>query len=269
MRFLPDDEGGIMIYQREEIIKYILDYFSPELLAKAKRMDSNPNGLQVRGKEEVRKLALGVGIDVKFLKKCLDWGSDFIITHHGLNLNNLDQSLNSITKDRLKIIFENDLTLMGFHYALDAHREIGHNAQILKGIGAEIEEPFFDEWGWTGIFRQEKDLANLIADFEKLFNHKPVKVLSGKKQIKRLAVTSGGGAPKLYQMKEFLEAEIDLYVTGTISESTPSLFEEAGINYLAFGHYDTEKIGLSALGEILKNRFPGLEIRLIDIPNPF
>lgn len=258
-----------MIYQREEIIKFILDYFGPELLAKAKRVDGYANGVQIRGKEGVKKLALGVGVNVKFLEKCQDWEADFIITHHSLNLNNLDQYLNPITKDRLKIILENNLTLMGFHYALDAQREIGHNAQILKSVGAEIEEPFFDEWGWTGSFRQEKDLTELIANFEKIFCHKPIKVLAGKKQIRRLAVTSGGGAPKVYQMKEFLEANIDLYVTGVISESTPSLFEEAGINYLAFGHYDTEKIGLVALGKIIKDHFSNLEIKLIDIPNPF
>ncbi len=68
-------------------------------------------------------------------------------------------------------------------------------------------------------------------------------------------------------MPEFLESDFDLYITGEVKESTLALIKEAGINYLAFGHYDTEKFGVQALGETIKKEFSGLEVKFIDVPN--
>lgn len=255
--------------KREELIKYIFDYFGEEFLAKAKKKDDSVNGVQVRGKDEVKKIALGVSVSVKFLQKCADWNADFIIVHHGLGLNKLDHYLNPIIKERLKILFDNDITLMGFHYLLDAHEKIGNNAQILKRIGAEIKESFYDEWGWIGEFAENKNVEEVIKELEEVFNHQATKFLFGKKEIKRIAVTSGGGTPRLREMPEFLEKDFDIYITGESRESIPAIVEEAGINYLAFGHYDTEKFGVIALGEIIRKKFPELEIKFIDVPNPF
>ena len=33
-------------------------------------------------------------------------------------------------------------------------------------------------------------------------------------------------------------------------------------------HYNTEKFGVQALGKFIKKKFPDLEIKFIDIPNP-
>jgi dinuclear metal center YbgI/SA1388 family protein len=255
--------------KRDKIIKFIFDYFGEEFLAKAKTKDSYVNGIQIRGSEKVKKIALGVGVNVKFLEKCRSWRANFVIVHHGISFDKLNHYINPIMKKRLKILFDNDMTLAGFHYLLDAHREIGNNAQILKRIGAKIIEPFYDEWGWIGSFSKPRNMSEVVSNLEKVFNHKAVKFLFGKKKIKKIAVTSGGGTPRLYEMPQFLEKNIDVYVTGEAKESTPSLFEEVGINYLAFGHYDTEKFGVQALGEVIGKKFPDVRVKFIDVPNPF
>ena len=42
---------------------------------------------------------------------------------------------------------------------------------------------------------------------------------------------------------------------------------EAGIHYIAAGHYATEVFGVRALGDLLAERF-SVEHTFIDIPNP-
>ena len=42
---------------------------------------------------------------------------------------------------------------------------------------------------------------------------------------------------------------------------------EAGVHYLAAGHYATERLGIRALGEHLAARF-GIDVEFIDVPNP-
>ncbi|MGI5826453.1 MAG: Nif3-like dinuclear metal center hexameric protein [Patescibacteria group bacterium] len=254
---------------RNEVLDFISSYFGEEFFAKARQHDSNANGLQIIGSDEVKKVALGVGVDLAFLEKSVEWGANFIIVHHGMNFDGLGQYLGPILQNRLKFIFDHNLTLMGFHYMLDAHPEIGNNAQTLKKLGTQIVASFSDSWGWVGEFTQAKSLEEVVSSLEEIFGREPIKVLEGKKEIKRVAVTSGGGVPRLPQMREFLDKEIDLYVTGEVRETTPALMQEAGINYLAFGHYDSEKFGVMALGDLLKKNFPGLEVEFIDIPNLF
>lgn len=254
--------------KREEIIKFIFDYFGEDLVKEAKIKDEYVNGVQIRGSEEVEKISLGVSASAEFLEKCRDWGANMIIVHHGISLNELNHYLNPVLKKRLKILFDSDITLMGFHFILDAHQEIGNNAQILKKLGAEVVEPFFDEWGWIGELPKELSLEATVVRLTKIFNHQPAAFLYGKKKVKKVAATSGGGTLKISEMPEFLEKEFDLYVTGEVKESTPALIKEAGINYVVFGHYDTEKFGIIALGDLIKKKFPELEIKFIDVPNP-
>lgn len=253
---------------REEIIKYIFDYFGEDFVRKAKSKDEYINGVQLRGLNEVEKIALGVSASAEFLEKGCDWGAQMIIVHHGIYLNKLNHYLNPVIKKRLKVLFDNDITLMGFHYILDAHKEVGNNAQILKKLGAKIIGPFYDEWGWIGELPGTETVGRIVVKLAKIFNHRPTKYLYGKRVVKRIAVTSGGGTPKISEMPEFLEKEFDLYVTGEVKESTSALIKEAGINYVVFGHYDTEKFGVIALGELIKKRFPDLEVKFIDVPNP-
>jgi putative NIF3 family GTP cyclohydrolase 1 type 2 len=42
---------------------------------------------------------------------------------------------------------------------------------------------------------------------------------------------------------------------------------EAGITFIAGGHYATETFGVRRLGELVAERF-GIEHRFVDVPNP-
>ncbi|MDE5000787.1 Nif3-like dinuclear metal center hexameric protein, partial [Francisella tularensis] len=59
----------------------------------------------------------------------------------------------------------------------------------------------------------------------------------------------------------------DTFISGEISERTTHLAHDLGINYIATGNHATEKEGVKAIAELLKQKF-NLETNFIDIANP-
>ena len=228
-----------------------------------------PNSLQVIGKEDVGKIALGVSANLDLFQKAARWGADMIIVHHGLFWNKDERIINRLMKARLKVLFEEDITLLGYHYFLDTHPTLGNNAQIIKLLGAQKGKEFgvLDKvsWGYEAQFSKPITIDELIKRCKKLCGPQ-VKIFKyGPKMIKKFAVVSGGGAGNLI---EAIDKNLDAYLTGEAKESTEAQAKEIGIHHLFLGHYNSEKFGVLALGEVLKKKFSSLQIKFIDIPNP-
>jgi putative NIF3 family GTP cyclohydrolase 1 type 2 len=158
------------------------------------------------------------------------------------------------------------MTLLAFHYMLDAHPEFGNNAQIIKKIGAEIVGTFYDEWGFIGEFPEGLPLEKVLKKLSGIFKSKPAVYRNGKKVIKRVGVVSGGAAPRISQAGKIIDSGIDLYVTGETKEGVPEMIREMEINFAAFGHYNSEKLGVIALGELIKESYPEIDVRFVDVP---
>ncbi|NMB56403.1 hypothetical protein GYA19_00520 [Candidatus Beckwithbacteria bacterium] len=244
--------------------------FSPELRNKAQQLDSNANGIQILGQEKVDKIALGVSCNLEFLEKAVSWGAQICLFHHGLGLNEkyiYNSCLDLSLQKQLKIIFENELTIAGYHYYLDVHPQIGNNALIAKNLGAKINGKYFDDWGITAAFDKPKMLEEIAKDCTKLFKHDVFMVLGGQKEIQNIAVCSGAAILKAKQIKEILDKKIELHITGEISERMPALARENVFNYFACGHYATEVFGIQEIGEKINEQFPELDIRFIEVWN--
>jgi dinuclear metal center YbgI/SA1388 family protein len=255
--------------KRDQLINFLDTYFGQELMDKAKTKDPDmANGIQLKGKAEVNKIVLGVSIDEKFLQEAINASADFIIVHHGLCFSDL-VFINKSWKKRLKILLDNDLSLAGYHFILDSHKKIGNNATIIKELGGQIKERFFDDWGWIGEFDQPQSIEKVSKDCSKLFNHDVFAVMAGPTKVTHFGVVSGGGVPRTKQTREIIEKNLELYITGEIRESRPAEFEELGINYFSAGHYATEVFGVQELGKVIKDHFKDkLEVEFIEIANP-
>lgn len=60
-----------------------LELYLNDTLQIAQFRDYCPNGLQVEGRNEIRKIASGVTASLAFLEAARDWGADAVIVHHG------------------------------------------------------------------------------------------------------------------------------------------------------------------------------------------
>ena len=258
---------------RDELITFIEESIGLDLIAKARLKDIYGNGVQVHGTDHVDKITLGVTLTHDFLKESAAAGAQFCLTHHGLDLtshNIVSSRLHAGTQADLKYIFTHDLTVAGYHYALDAQPEFGNNATIIRELGGTMTgETYFDEWGYVAEFNKAIPAAQLADNLAALTSHDIFTVYGGPKMVKRLGVCSGGAKPYDRELFEIIDKKIDAHIAGEIIEASVGQAEGVGYNYYACGHYATEVFGVQELGKKLKAYFKSkLEVEFIDIPNP-
>jgi dinuclear metal center YbgI/SA1388 family protein len=255
--------------KRDELITFINKTIGQDLLEKAIVKDEMANGVQFLGSASVEKVALGVSLNEEFLQQAVEWGADVCIFHHGFDVRTYKSRFPLSSQKRLQLIFKNGITVMGFHYALDAHPTLGNNAVIIKSLGAKIKETLFEEWGYTAVFDKPQDLSKLASNCEKLFNHEVFITAGGPEKVKTIGVVSGAGKPYAEHIAEMEAKGVELFITGETSESVPHKMQESGINYFACGHYATEVFGVKALGERIESKFgTRLKVEFINVPNP-
>jgi len=233
------------------------------LLDAGRFRDYCPNGLQVEGRQEVRRIVCGVTASQALLEAALAAGADALLVHHGYFWRGEDGRITGIRRARLKTLLENDLSLFAYHLPLDAHAELGNNAQLALRMGWTVEGRFAEQdvgfLGSTGGTAQE--LAERLA---LKLGRLPLLVGDAARPLKRIAWCSGGAQDYFEQA---IAAGADAYVSGEISEQTLHLAQESGVPYLAAGHHATERYGVQALGAHLAGRF-SIECRYVEIDNP-
>ena len=225
------------------------------------------NGLQVRGGDEVDVVVTGVSASIRFFEEAVALGADALLVHHSINMP-ASILFDHIFSQRLRYLWDHDLSLIGYHYLLDSHPEIGNNAQIIKALGGQLVEPYPpDGWGWVGEIEGGVEREALLARCADLFSQEGLQYTFGPDRVRRMVVVSGGGAPRPSEMEWLIQHKVDLFITGEPREWNRELFREAGVSFVAAGHYFTERIGVQALGDVLQSRFD-VDVKFLDLPNP-
>lgn len=248
---------------RDELTRYLNDYLQVERFR-----DYGPNGMQVIGRPEVRRVALGVSANLECFRLAAARQADMLIVHHGLFWENMPRTVGAMMKARLKMLFEHDMTLLGYHLPLDAHAEIGNNVLWLKHLGLTVEgvelvQAHGQLIGAVGIAAQRLTLRDLVEQVQALAGGTANVYAYGPQTIRRLGVVTGGGQGYLL---EAIALGCDTFLTGETGEPTEAIAREEGINFIAAGHYNSEKIGVQALGDLLQTQF-GVETFFCDVPN--
>jgi dinuclear metal center YbgI/SA1388 family protein len=248
-----------------------MNFLARNFLAKAAAVDELPNGVQLKGTPQVSTIALGVSCSPEFLAKAVEAEAQMVICHHGLHVaGDVYKGRFDAIEGRLKTIIKNDLSLAGYHYALDAHPEFGNNAQLIKKLDAHrMEEPFFAGWGFVAEFGSPISVDELVNRCHKLTKHEVIAITAGPKKIRRIGVCSGGAKPHGPTYFEIIDKKLDAIISGEIGESGPATAQEGRYHYLACGHHATETFGVIALCEKLIDRF-GIDVavKFIDTENP-
>lgn len=246
----------------KDIVRFCDDYLQIE-----KFKDSSFNGLQVEGQPEVKKIALGVSCNLELFEKAADWEAKAVLTHHGILWEGRWQYLRGFQKNRVKFLLDRGISLLAYHLPLDAHPKIGNNALGLQKMGAKIAGGFGVYEGQTvgfwGRLPKKIKFREFLKKINQVFGAESWYIDGGKPMVETVAFVSGGAHRML---EEAIEKEIDVYVDGETNESRPALAAEAGIHFIAPGHYNTEKFGVIELGKLLEKKFK-VETKFIDIPN--
>lgn len=245
-------------------IKELLDY-TEQLLDTGRFRDYCPNGLQVEGRPLVHTLVSGVSACQALLKAAAEADADAILVHHGWFWRSEDARIVGIKRDRLKLLLDHGINLIAYHLPLDAHPELGNNAQLARRLGFEVDGWFGDQQlGAYGKVAEPTPLRLLSAHVAQTLQRQPLIIGDPERTIRHIAWCSGAAQDMLEQAAEL---NVDAFLTGEISERTFHLARESGIAFIAAGHHATERYGVQALGEHLAERFR-LHHHFIDIPNP-
>ena len=249
--------------ERTELVQALDTLLQPE-----KFRDYGPNGLQVEGQKTVRRVVSGVTASLAFIEAAIAAGADTLLVHHGLFWRGQDGRVTGWMKQRLARLLAHDINLLAYHLPLDAHPELGNNAQLARVLG----------WCPTGRFG-EQDLGflgtradlSLFEDADALAAHvqtalgRPVILVPGARRPLRQLAWCTGGAQGYFEAA--IAAGADAFITGEISEPQAHYARESGVAYLACGHHATERYGAPAVAAYIAQRF-GLAHDFIDIDNP-
>jgi len=242
----------------------VLDY-TAQLLDAMRFKDYCPNGLQVEGRAEIHKLVSGVTASQALLQAALDAGADAILVHHGYFWRNEAPQVIGIKRKRLGLLIRNDISLIAYHLPLDAHPELGNNAQLGKRLGFEAEGLFGEQKiAVYGRLPQTESLGGLAARVGEYLGRAPLWIGEVSRPVRRVAWCTGAAQD---YFAEAISLGVDVFITGEISEHTVHLARESGVAFISAGHHATERYGVQALGEHLAGRF-GLKHQFIDIDNP-
>jgi dinuclear metal center YbgI/SA1388 family protein len=249
-------------------VSEILDELD-RLLQPARFEDYCLNGLQVPGSATVTTLATGVSAHAELFELAAAERAELLVVHHGLFWGAGTRAIDTMLKRRLQILFDADIGLAAYHLPLDAHPEIGNNALLARALGATELEPFAphhgEPIGFVASFPAPGlPAAELFARVHEITAREPLVFDSGPAHVRRVAVVSGAGADYL---ADAAAAGADALLTGEPAERVMAQAREAGLHFIAAGHYATEIHGVRRLGDHLAERF-GLRHVFLDVPNP-
>lgn len=227
--------------------------------------DVSDNGLQVEGVEQVSKVAFAVDACQASFEAAVDAKTHMLIVHHGLFWGHVKRLVGPHYR-RVKTLLDGGVSLYACHLPLDAHTEVGNNAELARLLEIEDIEPFGDYHGQTigtgGSFEPPLPLTDFVTRVKNQIGQ-PLRVYGfGPNAVRRVALISGRAMTMVDQVAQ---ANYDTFVTGETTHELYHDIREYGLNVICAGHYATETVGLKALARHLEKQL-GLETVFIDLP---
>jgi dinuclear metal center YbgI/SA1388 family protein len=211
------------------------------------------NGLQAENDGTVRRIAATVDGTLATVRLAVEAGADLLLVHHGL----FWAPTHPWTGKRYELInflVRHNLAVYSSHLPLDAHPQLGNNAQLCAALGLRKLRPFFFDHGLYFGFQARAAIprAQLAERLHRATGAKPRVIPAGPEVCRRIGVVSGGAGGDL---KKAAAEGVDTFVTGEGPHWTYALAEEFGVNVLYGGHYATETFGVKALASRLSSKF--------------
>ena len=237
------------------------------LLQPERFKDYGPNGLQVEGKPQIAKIVSGVTASLALIEAAIAANADAIFVHHGLFWRGQSGTVTGWMKQRLALLLKHDINLYAYHLPLDAHPELGNNAQLGLQLGLAATSRFGEQdLGFFGVrangsFESALELAEHVKNILK----RPVaQVIPLQAAIKNIAWCTGGAQG---YFEDAIAAGADAFITGEISEPQAHYAREMGVAFIACGHHASERYGAPAVAAHVAAQL-GLQHEFIDIDNP-
>lgn len=251
--------------KRSQLQSYLSDIFQEHLY-----QDYGPNGLQIEGREEIKRISFAVSATKETIEKAIKFKSDALIVHHGLfwkfhGVRTLTESFGG----RVLPLVRAEINLFGYHLPLDGHQELGNAASLANLIGLQELNAFGEHkgisTGVSGRFKSPIEADKLRLKLKKILGHEVIHSAPNKNKIHTMGIITGGAN------SNWIEAQqkgLDAYLTGEISEHDWHEAKEGGVHFFAGGHHATEQFGIQNLMRKIEKDFKGVKCQYINVDNP-
>lgn len=228
--------------------------------------DYGPQGLQVEGREEVQRIVATVDAQLPCAEAAVAAGGDLLLVHHGIFWGPAKPLRGGFGR-LVRYYMEKNLNLYAAHLALDAHPEVGNNAELARLLGLQV----VDWWGPPNEIKLgaigtphagEEKFEYLVDRLAQHIGAPRVVQADGPRLSRKVAIMSGSGSS---YFAEAVALGCDTIITGETSHAHYYEAQNLGVNVAYFGHYASETVGVQALGALLAERFD-LEFTFIDLP---
>ncbi|AXY01601.1 Nif3-like dinuclear metal center hexameric protein [Vibrio alfacsensis] len=247
-----------------QLEKILNEKLSPQLIK-----DYAPNGMQVEGKSEIKRIVTGVTASQALIDKAIEVKADALLVHHGYFWKGESEPIRGMKGKRIRSLIKNDINLYAYHLPLDIHPELGNNAELARLLSINVEgglEGHPQSVAMFGRLKQAMTGAEFAKKIQRVLNREPLHIEpnNADKLIETVGWCTGGG-------QDYIELAaqhgLDAFISGEISERTTYAARELDIHYFSAGHHATERYGIKALGEWLAEEH-GLDVEFINIDNP-
>ena len=249
-----------MSISRNELLRGLDGLLQPERFK-----DYGPNGLQVEGKDSIQRIVSGVTASRALIEAAIAARADALFVHHGLFWRGQDGRIVGWMKERLRLLLAHDISLFAYHLPLDAHPDLGNNAQLGRVLGWQADQRFGEQELGCVAQAAFADAQALAAHVERVLGRAATLVPGDSARAIRRVAWCTGGAQGFFEAA--IAAGADAFITGEISEPQAHLARETGVAFIAAGHHATERYGAPAVAAHMAAQY-GLEHQFIDIANP-
>ncbi len=230
--------------------------------------DYAPNGLQIEGKTEVRKILAAVTASQDAIDAAIRENADLLLVHHGYFWKGEAYPITGMRGKRIKSLIQHDISLLAYHLPLDSHPSLGNNAAIADLLKLERIEALDPSErhpiGNIGYLNQPMP----VEEFKKFVSEKlkfdVIHLPADKNMIEKVGFCTGGAQDFIVKAAE---QGCDAYISGEVSERTFYEAKELGVHYFACGHHATERYGVQRLGQAISEQFD-IEYVYFELNNP-
>jgi dinuclear metal center YbgI/SA1388 family protein len=248
---------------RDSLAAHFAQTLQPQLFK-----DYGPNGLQVEGRAQIARLVSGVTASKALIEQAIEAKADAVVVHHGLFWRGQTGCITGWMKQRVALLLAHNINLFAYHLPLDAHAELGNNAQLGRLLGFVPDVAGWQRFGEQQLGfvgqTQHASAQALAQHVEQVLGRSVTLVPGAAGPVQRVGWCTGGAQG---YFEAAIEAGVQAFITGEISEPQAHYARECGVSFLACGHHATERYGVQALGAQVAKAL-GIEHQFIEVDNP-
>ncbi len=226
-----------------------------------KEVYSNESGITYDAVKKVKKVGYCVNLTLETIEEARVHGIDMMVTHH-----DAWDEIFGLKEACIEKLAEYGISHYFNHLPLD-DCSFGTNDSLLKTLHLQIMKRTH-EWegfyfGRVAEYEKEIEFHDLVHNMENILEE-PVRYWRfNDKKIKRVGLVCGNGAPTAC-LKEAVEHDCDVYITGECNLYTIQYAQFKGINLIVGSHTFIELFGIQNLALRLSEVMKELQVVRID-----